>query len=321
MLTSLARSSVLPLTNKSGSAVGQGDVIIIDTANASAFKTTTTAGDVTSVTGVVLEPNGIANNATGMVAIMGYVPKITLSGAGSIGDFVKTHTVAGQGVRHAAPRAAGDFAQVLGTSSTPEAILFGPTPTLSGTSYTFPTVLGTYSASAAATLDITTRNASGVSGAIFQTDFAYYQVILEDIVPATDNVQLYVRFSEDGGATYRATAGDYFYHTFWSANTPTSGTFNDSSFVSTAFAIAVAVDTTIATAGLMGVNGELKLTKPATAQNHKVAWDTQFYGNTPRFEQDRGSGWYTRSNAVNAMRLLFSSGNITSGNVTIIGIP
>lgn len=105
--------------------MAQGDVVIVDTANASAFTTTTTSAYVSGRIGVVIEPNGIANNGSGLVAFGGYVPLVNLSGTGSIGDMVKTHTVAKQGVRHAAPQVAGDFAQVLGTSATPAALLFG----------------------------------------------------------------------------------------------------------------------------------------------------------------------------------------------------
>lgn len=123
--TALGRTETAYLTNKSGGSVAQGDVIIVDTANASAFTTTTTSAYVAGRAGVVLEPNGIANNASGLVAFGGYVPIINLSGTGSIGDLVKTHTVAKQGVRHAAPQVAGDFAQVLATSATPAALLFG----------------------------------------------------------------------------------------------------------------------------------------------------------------------------------------------------
>lgn len=123
--TALQRTGQLLLTNKSGGAVAQGDVVIVDTANAAAFTTTTTSGYVSGTPGVVLEPNGIANNAIGMVAIQGYVPVVNLSGTGSIGDLIKTHTVAKQGVRHAAAAVAGDFGQVLGTSATPAAILWG----------------------------------------------------------------------------------------------------------------------------------------------------------------------------------------------------
>jgi len=123
--TALGRTEQALLTNKSGGSVVQGDVVIVDTANASAFTTTTTSAYVSGRVGVVLEPNGIANNASGMIAFSGYVPIINLSATGTIGDSVKTHTVAKQGIRHAAPQVAGDFAQVLGTTATPAALLFG----------------------------------------------------------------------------------------------------------------------------------------------------------------------------------------------------
>jgi hypothetical protein len=121
------------LTNKSGGSVAQGDVVIVDTANATAFTTTTTGAYVSGRIGVVLDPNGIANNAVGLIAFSGYVPVINLSGTGSIGDLVGTHTVAKQGARHASPQVAGDFAQVLGTSATPAALLFGTTQLGGGT--------------------------------------------------------------------------------------------------------------------------------------------------------------------------------------------
>lgn len=123
--TALNRTGQLLLTNKSGGAVAQGDIVIVDTANAASFTTTTTSGYVSGTPGVVLEPGGIANNATGMIAVQGYVPIINLSGTGSIGDLIKTHSVAKQGVRNAAPVVTGNFAQALGTSATPVAILWG----------------------------------------------------------------------------------------------------------------------------------------------------------------------------------------------------
>jgi hypothetical protein len=94
-------------------------------ANASAFITTTTAGFVAGQVGVVIEPAGIANDAAGMIAFGVYVPRITLNTAAALGDFIKTHTVAGQGTPHAAPAVTGDFAIALTASATPEAILFG----------------------------------------------------------------------------------------------------------------------------------------------------------------------------------------------------
>jgi len=122
----LMRTAVIPLTNKSGGSVAQGDVVSIDAANAGAFTTTTTGGFINGLVGVVLS-NAIANNATGLVAVGGYVSKINLSSSASLGDVFKTHTVAKQAVRHALPMVAGDFGIVLATGTTPAAFLFNLT--------------------------------------------------------------------------------------------------------------------------------------------------------------------------------------------------
>jgi len=77
-----------------------------------------------------------------MVALYGYVPKINLSSAAALGDLVKTHTVAGQGVPHAAPMTGGDFAMVLGTGTSPAALLFAtPLQSISTQQYYAPTGL------------------------------------------------------------------------------------------------------------------------------------------------------------------------------------
>jgi len=73
---------------------------------------------------VIIEPNGIANNGSGLIATGLWVPKINLNASASLYDFIKTHTVAGQGTPHAAPMLDGDFAIALETGTSPSAILF-----------------------------------------------------------------------------------------------------------------------------------------------------------------------------------------------------
>lgn len=131
MKQTLGRLECVILQNKSGASLAQGDVVIVDGANAEAVTTTTTVGYTSGRVGVVLDVDGIANDAFGLIAFAGYVPKINLSGTGNIGDVVNTHSVAKQAVRHAAPFIQGDFAQVLGTSASPSALLFG-VPVISG---------------------------------------------------------------------------------------------------------------------------------------------------------------------------------------------
>lgn len=127
MNLALNKTQVVYLTNKSGGAVAQGDVVIVSGADASAFTTTTTAAYIDGMVGVITEGAGIANDAIGAVALAGYVPKINLSSSASLGNLVRTHSVAKQGVPHAAPMTSGDFAMVLGTGTSPAAIMF-PNP-------------------------------------------------------------------------------------------------------------------------------------------------------------------------------------------------
>jgi hypothetical protein len=135
--TALNRTTQALLTNKSGGNLNYGDVVVLDNTNANGFTTTTTSGLSTRGLGVILEPNRIANNASGMVAVGGWCPKINLNTAAAVGQFIKTHTVAGQGTPHASPQVEGDFAVALSASATPACNLFGsPNGPLSGGSGT-----------------------------------------------------------------------------------------------------------------------------------------------------------------------------------------
>jgi len=123
--TALNRTTVAILTNKSGGSLAFGAVVILDNTNANGFTTTTTSALATRCLGVIMEPNGIANNASGMVGITGWVPQINLDGAATIGQFFYTSTVAGQATPHSSPQLPGDFGVALSASATPPAILFG----------------------------------------------------------------------------------------------------------------------------------------------------------------------------------------------------
>lgn len=121
------------LTNKSGGAVAAGDVVVIgDGSNDNSFTTTTTAAFNARMVGVAME--AIANDAAGLVAISGYVPKINTTGSGTRDRFLYTHTVAKEAA-DSATRTAGAFGQVLESGADPEAIIWGmPDPASVGAS-------------------------------------------------------------------------------------------------------------------------------------------------------------------------------------------
>ena len=133
-MNSLNKTTVVSLTNKSGGSVAKGDVVVLSGSTANAFTTTTSAALTTDMVGVVVEPNGIADNASGMVALAGYVGQVNLSASASLGDTFGTHTVAKQAAPHAS-MIPGDFGQVLATGTTPDAMLWGKPNSVSTTSY------------------------------------------------------------------------------------------------------------------------------------------------------------------------------------------
>jgi hypothetical protein len=116
------RQTVAPLTNKSGGGVVAGDVVVLDSANASSFTTTTTSGLATRFVGVALET--IASNASGRVLLFGYAPIVNLNTSAALGDLLKIHTVAKQATP-VGSSAAGVFGQVLETGTTPKALIWG----------------------------------------------------------------------------------------------------------------------------------------------------------------------------------------------------
>lgn len=123
MASIFGRATVMTKTNKSGGALAKGDVVVIDTSNDNAVTTTTSAGTTAQV-GVVVEENGIANNASGRVAFGGHVSLVNVNASVTRGHYGTTHTVAKQATGAGASRVVGSFCQFTTGGTTPEADLF-----------------------------------------------------------------------------------------------------------------------------------------------------------------------------------------------------
>jgi hypothetical protein len=191
MTTLLNRTLSAVKINESGGAHSQGDICIEDPSNAGSVINDTSGSFADGPLWVCLEPAGVADGAQGLYASLGYVPKITLSASASLGDLVRSHTVAKQGTPHAAPMGPGDFAQVLGTGTSPEAWLFGiaPPPPIE--------LLAEVTPSGVATIEL----ASGIPA-------IYSNLIIDFSIRgsnASDFIYLHLQFNGD------TTAGNYRY--------------------------------------------------------------------------------------------------------------
>ncbi|MFN7982946.1 MAG: hypothetical protein U0Q11_13890 [Vicinamibacterales bacterium] len=210
-----------------------------------------------------------------------------------------------------------------GSSNSGAVTILPSTTSSSGGGSSSVRLLAVLTASSSSTLDFTTRNRSGASGAIFQTDFDDYEIRFVGVAPSNNGVDFKMRVSYDGGSTWRSTSGDYLYATVGMTNQPISFTTNDSTYLSTSWHLTEAVhDGTTTWTSTSGVDGFLRGMSLASAVQHKFLSDVMATVNAPsgRFMNRRTAGWMTGTTAINAMRFYFSTGTILSGEIRIYGI-
>lgn len=161
------------------------------------------------------------------------------------------------------------------------------------------------SAAASATIDFTGLTST----------YHTYMLIGTNIVPATDGSHIYLRTSTDGGATYDAGAGNYRHGR--------SIVIDNGTIVAAGSTSA----TEIFIAGSLGnavgenANFNLFLFKPSNSSVYfSCNWDFTTYEQTPRVITGSGGGVRLAAADVDAIRIILSAGNITSGEFRLYGI-
>lgn len=175
--------------------------------------------------------------------------------------------------------------------------------------------LATKTASASTSLDFTTSDFSW-------TAYDVYVFEIVRLLPATNNVSLYIRLSTDGGSTFEAGATSYAYaNKVLGAN----GTIYDlgSGAGDTGAAIGATTNGTSNTTANGGLSATVKLFGPNNTANQKlISWIGSYGGNTSSATIS-GSGFGATNltaSAVNGIRFIQTSGNITSGTIRAYGI-
>lgn len=187
------------------------------------------------------------------------------------------------------------------------------------------TLLGSYPASSSAELDAITRNSSGQSGAIFQSDFDEYVFELVNLVPSNSSVHLLFQVSTNGGSSWVTAANNYFWAGVASSTGGTGavGAHNDSSITLDGAAGSAPLSNSAALGGLMG---SFRVFDPLSGTHATFIYGGSVYTiGSGAFTIDvRESGYYTATTAVNAFRVLTSDagagGTISSGNLRVYGI-
>lgn len=175
------------------------------------------------------------------------------------------------------------------------------------------TLLTSGTVSAAATLDLVLTAYTG---------FRAIEIVLESFVPATDDVELWMRFSTDGGSNYDAGAAAY----AWINQRGRSGATAPVHDVQTGDAkIAIAgipnanfSASNVASEG--GVHSAVTLFDQTVAAFAAANYATAYYAANTESIDIRGSGRRLTAQDTDAVRFLFETGNIASGKYAVYGV-
>lgn len=151
------------------------------------------------------------------------------------------------------------------------------------------------------------------------TAFKNKKLVLSNFLPATDNVILQMRVSTDGGGSYLATAIYDHINRAYATNTGliTTGTAAGSTVLSLTNAGAASE---IGNAANEGTDIEITMPNmPSTAREPVFWWEGMYRSTAGAGIGVRGNGHVQATQDTDAIRILFSSGNIAAGDYALYG--
>lgn len=181
-----------------------------------------------------------------------------------------------------------------------------------GTLTQTPVLISEQSASASAQIDFTTLSSS----------YKSFQFKLIDLIPATDTVDLRVRFSV--GGAWKSGASDYHWTQLYHSYAGTG--FGNASATNSYMQLNVGAGSTIYSLGNAAgevANAEVWLPNPTNASSKKsIKGSMEFFtADTNRGHGCYMFGGYLTAGAIDGVRFYMSSGNITSGTFQLWGYP
>jgi hypothetical protein len=165
--------------------------------------------------------------------------------------------------------------------------------------------INAFTATNSATLDIT---------GLTSTAYSEFMLTVENLLPATDDVELRLRTSIDAGSTFAATS----YLSVCSYNV--AGSAGGTAATDGIIMVRQAGTANIAN-DATGWTGEIRIFPRGTSFKKQVTFTGTYDSASAGFAFVTGGGiWNGGNDAVTALRLIMSSGNITSGTVRLYGL-
>jgi hypothetical protein len=143
-----------------------------------------------------------------------------------------------------------------------------------------------------------------------------YMLVIKDLIPVTDSSHLWMRVSEDNGSNFKSGASDYKYAVGYGVQGASDGALGSSG------AAQMLLANTLGNASGETFCGEIRFFNPAGSSKKKIFTGNYVYtsGDDNFLANHFGGCYFGSANAINAIRLLMSSGNISSGVFSLYGI-
>jgi len=148
--------------------------------------------------------------------------------------------------------------------------------------------------------------------------FEHYIFYLQNLIPVTDDVHLWVRTSTDGGSSYDAGGSDYNWGGF-GGNASFVEDAADGQFAATGNGTSAA-STIGSTSTESGVSGTLQLFGPHTTSFTHIQSNLTFHNASAALTHADFGGARVSAADVDGFQILFESGNIESGTITAYGL-
>lgn len=151
-----------------------------------------------------------------------------------------------------------------------------------------------------------------------------YYIVIRDLIPSNNDVQLYVTFSTDGGATWANTS--YWYTFLW--NIPGGFSNTNAAAVNQA---QIVIGRNAATTGIPNTadtpnapyNAAITIYNASGTNYTSISADVNYIDTVANGNQNyslQGTATYRQAVAINGIRFTLSAGNITSGVFTLYGL-
>jgi hypothetical protein len=167
------------------------------------------------------------------------------------------------------------------------------------------------SVSSASTVDFVTA---------INSDYSRYVFELSDVVPAEDQRNFRMQVSTDGGSSWESGSSDYRYAA--SAVADDGTTFDGGTTGNTRIDLAGgAVADFAGSEPSENIMGTVTISNPANGSVLPlVEWDVSYIDDGGRLIRVSGAGAYKTAEAVDGVRFLFNTGDIESGEFTVLGV-